>query len=131
MEEDDGFGFWIGGVAEVIEVAVRAQAADDGGAWRSGDGQTLGADGDFPVIADAHAGLLAPNIGPPRTLGGCAQHRTFFSERLGARGEGGDAQFAVDFVLVGVGQELVEQTVGAFQLQDAVGGQERGRRFCQ
>ena len=34
------------------------------------------------------------------------------------------AEFAVDFVLIGVGEELVEQRVGAGQFDDAVGGQE-------
>ncbi len=29
MEEDDGFGVWIGGVAEVIDVAVGTEALDD------------------------------------------------------------------------------------------------------
>jgi hypothetical protein len=32
----------------------------------------------------------------------------------------------VDFVLVGVGNQLVEQVVGAAEFEDLVGGQERG-----
>lgn len=36
----------------------------------------------------------------------------------------GDTEFAVDFVLVGVGQELVEQAVGAFEFEDSVGRQQ-------
>jgi hypothetical protein len=39
------------------------------------------------------------------------------------------AEFAVDFVLVGVGDELVEQWVGPDQFDDLVGGQERNQAF--
>ncbi len=39
------------------------------------------------------------------------------------------AEFAVDFVLVGVGDELVEQLVGARDFDDVVGGQERDEPF--
>ena len=35
----------------------------------------------------------------------------------------------MDFVLVGVGQELVEQAVGPFEFEDVVGGQERREAF--
>ena len=45
MEEDDGFGCWIGGVAEAIDAAIQAQAADDGGTRRSINGLALGAGG--------------------------------------------------------------------------------------
>lgn len=31
MEQHDGFGGWVGGVAEVVDVAVGAQAANDSG----------------------------------------------------------------------------------------------------
>ena len=39
------------------------------------------------------------------------------------------AQFAMDFMLVGVGQELVEQLVGSGEFGNAVGGQERDKAF--
>jgi hypothetical protein len=41
MEEDDGFGFWIGGVLEEEDVAVVSKAANDGGTWRGINGVTL------------------------------------------------------------------------------------------
>jgi hypothetical protein len=41
------------------------------------------------------------------------------------------AQFAVDFVLVDMWQELIDQKVGPLEVQDIVGGQKWGRRFCQ
>ena len=39
---------------------------------------------------------------------------------------GSHPEFAVKFVLVGAGQELVEQAVGPCEFQDAVGGEEGG-----
>lgn len=87
---------------------------------------TLRADGHFAVVADAHARALAPDKGPPRTSGRWTQDGAVLGESLLTGGVRGGAQFAVDFVLVDVRQELVEEAVGAFQFQDAVGGQERG-----
>jgi hypothetical protein len=34
----------------------------------------------------------------------------------------GGAQFAMDFVLIGVGQELIQQVVGPFEFTEVVGG---------
>ena len=111
MEQDDGFGFWIGGVAEVKDVAIRAQAADAGGAWRSINGLALGAGADFAVVADTDTGPLAPDKRPPRTRRDRTQDGAFFGEGLCSGGVRGGAEFAMDFVLVDVGQELVEQAV--------------------
>ena len=33
MKEDEGFGLWIWGMLEVIDVAVWAETTDDGGTW--------------------------------------------------------------------------------------------------
>ena len=41
MEEDEGFGFEIGHLTEVVDVAIGTQAADDGGAWWSVNGVAL------------------------------------------------------------------------------------------
>ena len=38
VEQHDGFGFGIGGVAEVVDVAVGTEATDDGGAGRRVNG---------------------------------------------------------------------------------------------
>jgi len=129
MEEDDGFGFWIWGVAEVVNVSIWEETADDGGARRSLNGMALGAGGDFAVVADADAGLLAPEVGPPRTGGYGPEDGSFFGESLLLSGLGCLAEFAVDFVLVGMGHELVEEVVGPDQFYDAVGGQERDEAF--
>lgn len=91
----------------------------------------LGSDGNLAVVTDAHGSALAPDKGPPGAGGHRAQHGALFGQRLLPCGVRGDPQLAVDFVFVGVGQELVEQVIGAFQLNDLVGRQEGGRRFCQ
>jgi len=65
VEQDDGFGTWVGGVAEVIDVAVGAQAANDCGPGWCGHRLSLGTDGDLAIVADAHGGALAPDKGPP------------------------------------------------------------------
>ena len=69
MEQDQGVGGWVWGVAEVVNVAVKTQAADDGGTRGSVHTLALGTDGDFAVVADTHWGLLAPDEGPPRASG--------------------------------------------------------------
>jgi hypothetical protein len=129
MEQDDGFGFGIGSMAEVVNVSIWAEAADDGGAGRGVNGLALRADGNLAVVPDADAGLLAPDVGPPRALRGGADHGALFGEGLLVGGVGCLAEFAVDFVLVGVGDELVEQWVGPDQFDDLVGGQERNQAF--
>jgi hypothetical protein len=57
-EQHDGSSFGIRGLAEVAGFPVGAEAAQDVGAWRGGDGEALVADGD--------AGVLAPDVGPPQ-----------------------------------------------------------------
>jgi len=129
MEQDDGFGFGIGSMAEVVNVSIWAETADDGGAGWGVNGLALRADGDLAVVTDADAGLLAPDVGPPRTVGSGPEDGTFFGEGLLVGGVGCLAEFAVDFVLVGVGHELVEQLVGPDQFHDVVGGQEGDKAF--
>ena len=72
----------------------------------------MGANGDFAVVADADAGLLTPDIGPPGTGGGGTDDRAFFREGVLVGGVGRLAEFAVDFMLVSVRDELVEEVVG-------------------
>jgi hypothetical protein len=129
MEQDDGFGLGIWGVTEVVDVAIWAQAADDDGAWWSLNLLALGADGHLPVVADPDAGLLAPDKRPPGTRREGTQNGAFLGEGLGAGSVWGGAQFAMDFVLVGVAQELVKQAVGADEFADLIGGQERWKAF--
>ena len=78
MEQNQRFCLGVWGAAEVEEVAVGSQAADDGGAGWGGNGMALVVYGDFAIIADADMDALAPNIGPPGTGGGGAQGRAFF-----------------------------------------------------
>jgi len=51
------------------------------------------------------------------------------SEGLLACGVRGGAQLAVDFMLVDVGQELIEEAVGPFEFQDIICGQEGRQAF--
>ena len=70
MEQNDGFGLGVWGMAEVVDVAVRTQATKDRGTgWRI-NREALGADGDFALIADAEVEALTPDKGPPRAVGG-------------------------------------------------------------
>jgi len=56
-------------VAEVVDVAIGSEAAEDRGTGWSVKGMALVAGRDFAVVTDADAGLLAPDIGPPRAVG--------------------------------------------------------------
>lgn len=129
VEQDGRFGGWIGSAAEVIDVAVGSQAADDQRAGRSIQAHALGSDGDFAIIADADTGALAPNERPPGTRRHWTNDGAFLGQRLLAGQVRSDTQLPMRFGLINVRQELVEQMVGPFQLQDAVGGQEGWQPF--
>lgn len=64
VEQDDGFGRWVWGVAEVVDVAVGAQATDERGAVRGIHRLSLGSDGNLAVVTDAHGGLPHPSLVP-------------------------------------------------------------------
>src|ERR1035441_7399551 len=116
-------------MAEAVDVAVWTQATKDRGTgWRI-NREALGADGDFAVIADAEVEALTPDKGPPQAVGDGTQDRAVFGAGLVTCGGWSGAEFTVDLVLVDVGQELVEQTVGVFEFQDAVGRQEGRQAF--
>lgn len=119
----------IRGVFEVIDVAVWTQAADDFGTNGSIDGKALRARRDFAVITDADDGLLAPDERPPGTGWSGTQNRTFLGERQFFGGVRGGAQFAVDFVLVGMRQQLVQEAVGSLRFSDAICGQQGREAF--
>ena len=123
-------GFWIWGGAEVVDVAIGAEAAEDGGAGWGVQGLALRVDGDLAVAPDADAGWLAPDVGPPRAGRGGADHGALFGAGWLVGGVGCLAEFAMDFVLVGVGDELVEQMVGPDQFHDVVGGYSKRRHYA-
>ena len=50
---------------------------------------------DFAVVADADAGLQAPDIGPPRTFGGQTNDGTLVGESLLVGGVGCPSEFAM------------------------------------
>ena len=114
---------------EIEDVAIGPQAADNFGAGWGVDGLAQGTDRDHAVIAYTDAGLLAPDIGPPGTGRGGTEDGMVLSQGLIEGGLWGGAQFAMDFVLIGMEPELVEQAVGGFQVQDVISGQDRGQAF--
>ncbi len=89
----------------------------------------LGTGGHFAIVTDADAGLLAPDIEPPRALARGLEDGALFGQGLLLSRMRGLAQLAVDFVLIGVGHKLVEELVGAGQFDDAFGGQQRDQAF--
>jgi hypothetical protein len=129
VKQDNGFGLWVWGVTEVVNVAIWAKAANDDGTRWGGDDVPLVAAGDFAVVADADAGLLAPDVGPPRTFRGGTDDRAFVGEGLLVGGVGCLAEFAMKLVLVGVGDELVEQMVGAGEFDDVFRSQQGDETF--
>ena len=129
MKQDKGFGFGVGGVPEVKDVAVGPEAADDGGTGWSVNGLAECTDGNLAVVAAADAGWLAPDVRPPRTGGPGPEDGAFFGEGLWMGLVRGRAEFAMDFMLVGVGQKWVEPLVGGGAFGDAVGGEERDEAF--
>lgn len=116
-------------MAEVVEVAIGSQAADDFGAGWGVNGMALVTDGDFTVVADPDAGLLAPDVGPPRALGGGTDDGAFGGEALLVGGLGCPAEFTMDFVLVGVGGEWGEELVGRSEFNDVFCGEEGDEAF--
>jgi hypothetical protein len=89
----------------------------------------LVAPGDFAVVADADAGLLAPDVGPPRALRSRTDYGALVGEGLVLGRVGCLAEFAVAFVVIGVRDELVEELVGPGEFDDALGGQQGDEAF--
>ena len=129
VEQDDGFSFGVWSVAKVKAVTVGTETADDMGTRGCVNGLALGAGRDFAVVADADAGLLTPDVGPPGTRRDGTDDGAFFGEGLLVGGVRGLPEFAVDFMLVGVGEEWIEQLIGAGEFDDVVGGHERDQTF--
>ena len=93
------------------------------------DGQPLSADWDFAIVTDPDGILLAPDEGPPGASWHWSQDRVFVGEGLLPGGLWGGAQFAVDFVLIDMGEELIQELVGPFEFRDAVSGQQGRETF--
>ena len=67
MEEQDRFSLGIRGIMQGEKIARGAQAAENRGARRGGNGQAVEGDRDFPVTAPpSDSSLLAPDTRPPR-----------------------------------------------------------------
>ena len=97
---------------------------DEARARRSFDGEAEVADVGLAVVADADGGAEAPDEAPPRAGRSRAEFGALFCEGLRAGGVGSGAEFAVDFVGVGVEEELVEEGVGRFEGEEVVCGEQ-------
>ncbi len=73
----------------------------------------MGAERDFSIVADSDPGLEAPNIRPPGASWRAAQGGAILGQGLVTSCLWGSAQLAVDFMFIGMGQQLLEQGVGA------------------
>lgn len=116
--------FLRGGRLEEEDVAVREDAADDARARWSINGKAQGADGDFAVVADADAGAEAPNKAPPRAGWSGADAGVFLAKGGLMRGVCGGGEFTMEFVMIGVVEEGIEQGVCRFHCADGVRGEE-------
>lgn len=114
---------------EKEDVAIEAETADDAGSRGSIDGKAQGTDGDGAVVGDAKCGTLAPNEGPPGAGGSGADDEMVFCEGGGPCGVGSGADFAVELVLVGVGEQGLEKDVGGSDGGDGIGGEDRRETF--
>ena len=129
VEPHQRLGGRVGSRAPADDAAVGPQTAEDGGARSRREAVAGRADGDWAVVAGPDARALAPDGGPPGAGGGRAQDGTLFGQGLVPSRLGRGAQFAMNFVGVDVGQELIEPRVGPVALEDAVGGQQGRETF--
>ena len=106
MKEDEREGVFGGRRFEEEDVTVWEEAVDEAGAWRSVHGEAEVADGGSAVVADANGGAEAPEETPPRAGWSGAEFGAIFGDGLRACGVGSGAEFAVDFVGVGVPKAL-------------------------
>ena len=123
MEQDDGSGFRIGGIAEEEDITVWTQAADNGGADGRINGEALGSDGHLTVISDADLGLKTPNVRPPRARRVGAKHGAMFCQGLSTGGCRSETQFTMEFIGVDMRQKLIQQQVSGLQFPDIIGSQ--------
>lgn len=98
-------------------------AEHDAGAGRSLDAQREGADGDSAVEAHADGGAQTPDERPPGAEGLGTQDRALFSEGEVPRLLRGQAELAVDLVLVVVEAQGLDVGSGVVQIGDLFTGE--------
>ena len=77
-EEQGRLSFGVGGRSQHGVVAAGMEAEDDLGAWRFLHAQALSADRNTAITADSEGRAHAPDINPPGTARGRAQHGAVF-----------------------------------------------------
>lgn len=116
--------FWIRGLAEEVDVTIGPEATNDGGSGWGLNGAALGTDGHFAIVAHAHPGLLTKDIGPPRAFRKGTEHGAFFLAGLVPGGFRRRADFAMDLMGVGVCEQLLQQSIGLFEVDNFFSGKE-------
>lgn len=104
---------------EEEDVAVEDLAFDDARTRRGVDRKAEGTDGDFAIVADEDRGSEAPDEAPPRAGGSWPDDGVILLQRGLVSGLWSGADFAMEFVSVGVVKERLEQ--GVCRLDDADG----------
>src|SRR5262249_11200492 len=85
-------------------------------------GQTLRADSDFAVTADADAGALAKDVRPPRATRNWTQSPAVFLLSQIPRGVRCRTNFAVLFHMIMMFAQLIQKSVTGRDLSDVLGG---------
>ena len=124
VQQDHRLGSPIRPLPQNVDSPVGALTADHVAATGGFDPHALAAHRDFAIVADPHPRAHTPHKRPPRTARCRAQHTPLLRPRLLPGRVRSHPQFPVDFLFVGMGQQLVEQRVGRFQVVNLVGGKQ-------
>ncbi len=104
-------------------------AKNDLGAWRGVDAERLRADREAAIGTDLHVGALAPNKGPPGTLGYGAQHGAFFFQGEVPGLLGFHFEFAVELVLIAMEAQGLNMGIGVVEIRNVLAGEIGGQTF--
>ena len=124
-EQKDGFLLGIGLSGEHRMVATGMQAQDHFGARGFFDPQALGADGHASIAADSDARAHAPDVVPPGAARRRSQDRAAFLLGLVPGPQGGLPQLSMNFVGVAMGAQIVDVSVGFWELGNLFAGEVR------
>lgn len=125
MEKDAREGVFGRGRLEEEDVAIVEDTASEARARRSIDGETEVANGYGAIVGDADGSAEAPDKAPPGASGNGADLAVTLGERLLVGGVRSGAKLAMDFMMIGVSDEVVDERVGTIDGVDGLGGEER------
>jgi hypothetical protein len=116
---------FIGRVFNNGDIAVGMMASDHPGSRRHIHAQALGTDSDFAVAADFEAGALTENKRPPRALRAGPQNKAIILFGQVPGGLRGGTDFPMNFQLVMMFAQLVQQGISGNEIGDVLGLKER------